>query len=1050
VLTTDRSIMTTQAKPGYKSTLNLPKTEFAMKANLAQNEPLTQQRWEQNKLYEQIIAKRAAQNRPAFVFHDGPPYANGTLHVGHLLNKILKDIVVRSRLMMGMQCRFIPGWDCHGLPIEHKVVTELMAAGKFEKLNSLGDDQRRMAIRRECAKHAEKFVKLQASQMKRMLTLADYDHAYLTMTPDYERGVLDTFAALVEQGVVYRALKPVHWSIANQTALAEAELEYEDREDLSIYVTFEAADRQAVARAFGVELDQTPSFMIWTTTPWTLPANLAIAVDRRLQYSLVQVDGHMTVIASDLVEAVTKTARSANVELIAQTSGDQLIGLKYKHPFMQRNEGAFVLDMSNPESTRNAVVSRAYISVNGGYEPNPVALDAVYRIVGADYITLNEGTGLVHTAPGHGMEDYYTGLRESLPIYCPVKGDGTYDKTVAVWLSGKMVWAVNEEIVRVLKSSGHLFHAQTVRHSYPHDWRSKTPVIFRATEQWFIGVDHPLRSNNWTLRELAILAADSGGNAYQRLSHDRKRDWSILPALLGDANAPQNQSGLPRYFGQCPDCAAVKFIPSWGRRRLVGMLESRPDWCISRQRAWGLPIPAFYGPEAGQVLLTAALVRAVAKLFSEKGSDIWFQAGPSELLKYYDPETDPEAPDWFKPSKSGAPPGAIAGQQLRKSGDILDVWFESGSSWHAVMRQRNLGFPTDLYLEGSDQHRGWFQSSLLPSLGVTGQSPFKALLTHGFVVDKDARKMSKSLGNVLEVDDLLKEFGADVCRWWVSSLAFENDIKMDLEFLKASGETYRKVRNTLRFLLSNLYDFDRTAEGTCAHCVPLEAIPPTSIDGYILDRAAFIQKQVREAYDSYEFRRVHQLLYDFCNDTLSAFYCAAVKDRLYCDKPDSRRRRMTQTVMWDLAEMLTRLVAPILPHTADEAFRSLHKNGSQSVHLEEFIEWQFAADADWPKVLEVREAALKALEEAKSRGVENPLDAEIILPDPEGVLKKFTNDLADMLGVSRVTLAPSGDITVNDLRSEPRCERSWKRDGTVKLRSDGGMLCDRCAQAVDV
>ena len=949
----------TPPRPNYKSTLNLPKTDFAMKANLSQNEPASQKRWEEARLYDSVIAAREKAGCPPFVFHDGPPYANGNIHVGHLLNKVLKDIVVRSQLLMSRTCRYIPGWDCHGLPIEHKVVTEMVESGKSAKIDALPDEQRRMVIRRECAKYAEKYIKLQAGQMKRLLTLADYDHPYMTMAKEYEQRVLEAFADLIEQGLVYRALKPVHWSIANQTALAEAELEYEDREDPSIYVDFEAADRKAVLRAFGLDPDaegfeQTPSFMIWTTTPWTLPANLAIAVHPRFRYALARLDGSITVIARELVERVAKIGKAESIEVLAEADGANLLGLRYRHPFADDSR------LGEPR-----------------------------RLVAAEYVTLEDGTGLVHTAPGHGSEDYATGLREDLPIYCPVRDDGTFDDTAPPFVRGKLVWDANPVITDHLRESGHLFHALRFTHSYPHDWRSKTPVIFRATQQWFIGVDSDLRRGGATLRSLAMQSAEKN----------------------------------------------VAFYPDWGRNRLRGMLESRPDWCISRQRSWGLPIPAFATPD-GTMFLTAASVRAVAKVVGQRGSDAWFLETPEKLLEHYDAKKDPEAPDSALSTLSSA---------LRKTFDILDVWFESGSSWNAVLRARDQGYPADLYLEGSDQHRGWFQSSLLSAAGATGQSPFKALLTHGFIVDKDGRKMSKSLGNTIEVEDLLKSFGADVCRWWVSSLAFENDIKMDVSFFEAAGETYRKVRNTLRFLLSNLYDFD-------SRSVDVQTVSPVSIDGYILQQAAQLHKDVLAAYAGYDFRLVNQLLYDFCNDTLSAFYCAAVKDRLYCDRPDSKRRRATQSVMWTLMEMLNRLLAPIMPHTTDESHRSLHKiSGSdQSVHLQPTQALKFTADADWPKALATREASQKALEDAKARGIENPLDAEVVLPDPEGVLKKFAADWPDMLGVSRVKFVPSGEIAVNDLRDEPRCERSWRRDGSVRQRSDGGMLSDRDAEAVGV
>jgi isoleucyl-tRNA synthetase len=932
--------------PEYKHTLNLPRTGFAMKANLAQAEPATVARWQAQGLYAAVQEARAG--APVFGFHDGPPYANGSIHMGHLLNKVLKDIVVRSRLMEGMACAYVPGWDCHGLPIEHKVVTEMHEKGRLQKVLDLPDDQRRMAIRRECKASAEKFVRLQAGQLQRLLTLADYEHPYLTMLPAYEGAVLEAFARLVEEGLVVRALKPVHWSIVNRTALAEAELEYEDREDPSIYVDFPATSREALERAFGVELDITPSFMIWTTTPWTLPANLAIAVHPDHTYVLVEADGNVTILAGTLAERVLRAGGCERHRVLAEAPGRALVGLEYAHPFCDRTG----------------------------------------RIVAAEYVTLEDGTGLVHTAPGHGVDDYRTGLREGLAIYCPVRDDGTYDDTVPEWLRGRTVWEGNDLVVAHLRESGHLFHDLRFTHSYPHDWRSGAPVIFRATEQWFIAVDRPGAAARGTLREAALRAtADE-----------------------------------------------VRFTPAWGRNRLRGMLESRPDWCISRQRAWGLPIPAFRAPD-GRVLLTPASVRAVAAAFRARGSDAWFQETPAEILAGYDPAGDPLAPKGVRVS------------DLAKMYDIFDVWFESGSSWNAVLRERGLPFPADLYLEGSDQHRGWFQLSLLPALGATGQAPFRALVTHGFIVDKDGRKMSKSKGNALDVETVLKDMGAEVCRWWASSVAYEGDIRLDKEYLALAGESYRKIRNTLRYLLSNLYDYAPSADEGGA----LARTDPRSLDGWALGELARVQREVRAAYAAYDFRQAHLALFDFCNTTLSATYFAATKDRLYCDAADSPRRRATQRVMHAAARALIRLLAPVLPHTADEALAALAGDGARSAVFERHETLSFEADPGWAAVMAAREAGLKALEDAKAAGIENPLDAEVVLPDAQGALAPFMADLADLLGASRVALDAAADRPrVVDLRQEPRCERSRRRDGTVRPRSDGGLLSDRDAAAVGV
>jgi len=1047
----------------FKDTLNLPKTDFPMRAGLVKNEPASLARWADAGVYRRLREKRAGS--PRWVFHDGPPYANGSLHLGHLLNKSLKDFVVRSRSMMGLDVPFVPGWDCHGLPIEHKVMEKLVKSKATKKMAGMEPDEARMFVRKVCADHARENVGVQKGQMQRLLTLGDYEDPYLTMHPSYEGAVLEVLAELVAKGLVFRALKPVHWSIANETALADAELEYQDREDLSVYVDFEAADAGAVYDAFGLAEDDrpgaTPSFMIWTTTPWTLPANMAIAVKGDIRYALVRIDGNYTVLAEKLIGPVTELAGSEDVEVVALAEGEKLVGLKYRHAFL---------------------------------EIPAEATAAVWSIVEADYVTLEDGTGLVHTAPGHGTEDYQTGLKLGLPTYCPVMADGKYDDTTPEWLHGVSIWKANQEITDRLRESGHLFHGHTFMHSYPHDWRSKTPVIFRATEQWFVGVDKPFDlpgedGPSFSLRQRALAAISAnplgeptrpplgttgqgglrsaygdaevaGADPDTRAARPAKApgEYEGVGAPSGpigrggvdDLSAEPGGAGPERAATKLADAAGpeVGFLPAWGRNRLRGMLESRPDWCISRQRAWGLPIPAFTLPESagGGTFMTKAVVLAVAARFREAGSDAWFTEPVDTLLKHYAPELDDDAPE-------GVRAGSIKLGQLSKGADILDVWFESGSSWNAVMRERSDGadFPVSVYLEGSDQHRGWFQTSLLPALGVAGRAPYDALFTHGFCVDKDGKKLSKSAGHTLE--NLYDKYGADVLRWWVSGTPYEGDVKVDDTFFDLAGEAYRKVRNTLKFMLGNLFDFQ---SGT--HCVDIKSIPPTAIDAWALAEFDRVSKVVVAAYGRFDFREAQHALYNFCNDTLSSVYLAAIKDRLYCDRADAERRRRTQTVLYDICDGLCRLLAPILPHTADEAWRLLPGvAGDACVHLETFPgPFGVQADAGWARVMERRQAALKALEEAKARGIENAMDAGLVFGDADGVLGRFdAEDLADLCGVSRARVEASGEgdgdgVVVEDLREAPRCERSRKRHETVRERADGTLLCDRDAEAIGV
>lgn len=930
----------------YEWNLNLPQPPFPLHVDLRAAEQKSTDRWRSWELSQRI--PDAADGARPFILHDGPPYANGSLHVGHLFNKVLKDFVVRSRNMDGQRCRLIPGWDCHGLPVEQKVIGGMMKSGAFKKLEKLPVGLRMLEIRRACAKFAGEYIEIQKRQARSLLLLGEFDNPYLTMAPEFEESVLEAFAEMLARGIVYRGFKPVHWSTSNRTTLANAELEYKDREDLAVYVRFEASDPGKVAEAFGVALHETPSFLIWTTLPWGLPANLLIGVHPEYLYSLASIDGRLHVIASDLLTAVTEQAQSKSVEVIAEINGQALAGLKYRHPFCDR-EG---------------------------------------HLVTAEYVTVDQGTGLVQIAPGQGFEDFEIGVKEGVECYLPVREDGTYDDSVPEWLRGMFVWDANPVLVERLKKSGHLFHEHAYVHSYPHDWRSKTPVIIRSTEQWFIGLDK----------------------------------------LSGDASTTLREQALEACANQ------IRFVPEWGKTRLSGMIAARPDWCISRQRAWGLPIPAFKLPD-GSVFLTAAIVRAVAKEIGREGSDIWFIKEPAELLRNYDPSTDTDAP-----------PGLDI-KSLEKMYDTIDGFFESGVSWYAVMCKRNQGFPIDLYFEGSDQHRGWFQHSLWLALAMRGRPPFKCVVTHGFTVDDLGRKISKSLGNVIEVETLLTEFGADVCRWWVSRSDFSNDVKVDLKFFEQARASYLKVRATLRYLISNLFDFNPDAS------MQLDEVAPTSVDAYVLALAVELQTQVLKAYQELDFRRAQTLLFDFCNDTLSSFYLPVIRDRLYCDSPDSVRRRTSQTAIRHITNVLASLIAPILPHTSDEVFRSVNKKKGDSIHLHAFSEFASGVkmDESWPDILKLRSVVFRALRKARKRGIDNPLDAGVVLPDTDPMLHRFASELPDIFGVSRVEFAASAKgIHIRDLRNQPRCQRSWRRDGNVRQRKGGVWLSDRDAMVLGI
>ena len=982
--------MANEKKKNYKDTLNLPSTSFDMRAGLLQKEPKMLERWNSDDIYSIIREKR--QGSPRFILHDGPPYANGNIHIGHTLNKVLKDMTIRVKNMTGFDAPYIPGWDCHGLPIEAKVM---------ENLGERAKELDAVQIRFRCQKYADKFVKLQADQFRRLGCVGDWDNPYITMDPNYEAEILGVFAKLIEKGLVFRQLKPVHWSIANQTALADAELEYHDRDDMSIYVAFDVVSGgENIPTKSGDKL----CLAIWTTTPWTLPANRGVAVHPLHEYKAVHVDspagGVTLVLAGERLEALSAASPEwfANHEVLGTITGAELIeaGVTYAHPI---TEG-----MTCP-------------------------------VVGAEYVTFEDGTGLVHTAPGHGTDDYFTGLKNNLEVYCPVLADGTFDETAPEYLQGKLVWEANDLVVEKLTNQSELIAAKTINHSYPHDWRSKTPVIFRATEQWFIGVDRNVGQTGESLRNLA-----------------------------------------KEYCGKTYEEGGVDFVPDWGRNRINGMLENRPDWCVSRQRSWGLPIPAFYN-EAGEPLCTTASVYAVASVVREQGSDAWFKLTPAELLKDYNLHDDPEVGDV----------DAFLPEKLTKGADIFDVWFESGGSWAAVAMQRGLvdEIPVDLYLEGSDQHRGWFQLSLLPAIGAEGCPPFKTVLTHGFINDEHGKKMSKSLGNTVDVQQQLAKRGADILRLWVASQDYRNDDRCSDEIIAQCEDTYRKIRNTLRFCLGSIGDYNPETD----YCAPAEH----SIDLWMRMELHQLVRDVRDAFDKYEFHRACRMLYEFCTIQTSSVYMSAVKDRLYCDATNSPRRRATQAVLREVFLTLVKLFAPILPFTTEEAWAHVPfkpECAEETIHLEmlpdadehavELAETLAPTTSDfmnqpdsalaagpawiWNWLMDLRGQGLVKLEQLRKEGVKKSLDAEAIFTVPSNragmkrILEEYLSEMEDLLGVgyARIEEGPESEETiasvtvrVEDAREKyAACERSWKRRPDVGADADYPGLSARDAAAV--
>jgi isoleucyl-tRNA synthetase len=925
-----------------KDTLTLPTTEFPMRGSLVQREPQRIGHWKKEDLYGKIQEKNS--KGPTFILHDGPPFTSGDVHIGTALNKSLKEMILRYKSMQGFRAPYIPGWDCHGLPIEHRVTREMRDQGK---------DLPPSEIRKACAEFSKNFIEIQRTQFERLGILADWKNEYRTLDPAYEADILRTFSAFIEQDLVYRSKKPVYWSIPCETALAEAEIEYKDHVSPSIWVKFALPDTSSLA------IDGKVSIVIWTTTPWTIPSNMAVAVHSRIDYAVVVADDEKYIVAKDLVESFTAATELGEYTIEQEIRGEHLEGLQSRHPFIDR--------------------------------ASPIIL--------AEYVTTETGTGAVHTAPGHGLDDYQSGLKYGLEIYCPLDDQGKYidDGQIPNELVGVTVLErkgrspANVAVIEMLKESGNLIKFKRFEHSYPHCWRSKTPVIFRAMDQWFVSMD----KNGFRDRALEAIGA-------------------------------------------------VNWVPNWGENRIRGAVEGRPDWCVSRQRSWGVPIPAFYD-EDGESYLDAGVVKAIADKTETLGTNFWFENDAETILEGI------ELPESWK------------GKSLKCGKDTLDVWIDSGSSHQAVLRrQETLTFPADLYLEGSDQHRGWFQSSLWTSIAKEGQAPYKGVVTHGFIVRGDGTKISKSdtHGKPQTSDAYISRYGADVIRLWIASQDYRNDIPVSDDIIKRIVDSYRLVRNTMRFQLSNLSDFDYEKDA-----VTIEDLDP--IDRWALHKTAELIDPVTQAYENYEFHRVYQLINQFFSVSLSALYHDMLEDRLYTLAPDSELRRSSQTAIYHIFQTISRLLAPIVPFTSDEAwsyFKSGQEYGSESIHLTEWPKaensWKWSEGIEtFENILKFRNQVNELLEKARqAKEIGKSLDAvtTIIGSTNDKLfqnLQLFESKLPEIFITSQVSLEPTGADTVSVFIKPAlgeRCPRCWRTVEELVETEIEENLCPRCKQTLNI
>ncbi len=923
----------------YKTTLNLPQTDFPMRANLPQREPEILRYWEEIGLYKRI--QEQSKGKPKYILHDGPPYANGNIHLGHTLNKTLKDIVVKYKTMAGYDAPYVPGWDTHGLPIEQQAI------------KTLGVDRHRVPpaeFRRICREYALKYVDIQREEFKRLGVQGDWDHPYLTLQPTYEAVQIGIFGEMAKRGYIYKGMKPVYWCTDCETALAEAEVEYHENESDSIYVLFPIRDGKGL-----INVDEKTYVLIWTTTPWTIPGNQAISLHPDYRYVLAEVDGRRVIVAEELLRQVAEIKGETHPPILGAWQGRELEGIRCAHPFYDRDS----------------------------------------LLILGEHVTLEQGTGAVHTAPAHGTEDFEVCQKYGIPVLSLVDGSGRYLPEAGIF-AGEVIWESNQKVIAELERRGLLYHKSKIVHQYPHCWRCKEPLMFRATEQWFASIDG--------FRKEALKAIEG-----------------------------------------------VRWIPAWGEERIRNMVAERGDWCISRQRVWGVPIPIFYCEDCQATIISDETIGWLQKLFAEHGSDVWFERSAPELL-----------PPAFKCPSCG-------GTNFRKETDTMDVWFDSGSSHMAVLEQRpELRWPADLYLEGSDQHRGWFNSSLCTSVAVRGVAPYKAVLTHGFVVDEEGRKMSKSLGNVIYPQDLINRYGADVLRLWVTSADYRNDMAVSLNIMKQLAEAYRKIRNTFRFLLGNLYDFD-PEKGS----LPYEQL--SLLDKWILFRLHQLIQRVTRAYEDSEFHIVYHAISTFCVVDMSSFYLDITKDTLYCGAAESKERRGIQTVLYEVANVLVRLLAPVLCFTAEEIWSFLPgaRERAASVHLagwpqvnRRYLDPEL--EKIWGKILSLRDQVSRALELARQEKLIGPsTEAGVSLyPEEEETLRflrRVEQDLPALFIVSAVKIhevweaAPAGAVPAEDdwslkivIRKAPgkKCVRCWLYRESVGEFSDHPDLCERCYEVV--